>query len=156
LTIGLFVALGSASAKLIHYLVTFFAGKFIGESRRERLDKAGLKVKKWAALALFVAAATPIPDEPVVIPLGLLKYNPVKFYLAFFLGKLVITVPGAYMGAFAKGIFASVISQEVLTVISIALTILVTVVLLKVDVAKTVEKVLKRKIRFGEKVEGDS
>jgi hypothetical protein len=33
----------------------------------------------------FGSAATPIPDEPVAIPLGLTKYNPAKFLLAFFL-----------------------------------------------------------------------
>jgi membrane protein YqaA with SNARE-associated domain len=63
-TIGLLVAFGSASAKFIHYLVTFFAGKYIGEKRRKRLDVASVKLKKYAMLALFVVAATPLPDEP--------------------------------------------------------------------------------------------
>lgn len=156
MTIGFLIALGAASAKSVHYFVTFFIGRFIGEKRRKRLEAAGLKIKKWAALALFVVAATPLPDEPVIIPLGLLRYNPAKFYLAYFLGKLVIAVAGAYLGTFAKGIFASVTSQEVLITISITLTILVTAVLLKVDVEKIAEKVLRRKVRSGEQVEGDS
>ncbi len=74
--IGLLVALGAVSAKSIHYLVTFFIGNHVPAKDRERLHNAGLKVKRWAFLALFLAAATPIPDEPVVVPLGLLKYNP--------------------------------------------------------------------------------
>jgi membrane protein DedA with SNARE-associated domain len=143
-TLGFLVALGSTSAKFIHYLVTFFLGRFLGGERRRRLDVAGLKIRRWAFLALFVAAASPIPDEPVVVPLGLLRYNPIKFCLAFFLGKLSITIVGAYFGRFGQAALLSVTSQEVLMVISIILTIVVTVVLLKVDVGKIAEKVLKK------------
>jgi membrane protein DedA with SNARE-associated domain len=146
LTIGFLVALGSATAKFIHYLATFFIGSVLGKERRKRLDAAGLKLKRWASVALFVVAATPLPDEPVVIPLGLLKYNPVKFFLAFFLGKLSITVLGAYLGKLGEGVLSPFISQEAMIVISIVLTIVFTVVLLKVDVGKVAEKVLKRKI----------
>jgi membrane protein YqaA with SNARE-associated domain len=144
-TLGFLVALGSACAKGIHYIITFFVSKHLSEKRRQRLDAEGLKIKRWAFFLLFVSAATPIPDEPVVIPLGLLKYNPVKFFVAFFLGKLSITVFGAYMGNWSEGVLSSVISQEVFIVISIILTILVTILLLKVDLGKVMKKVLKRK-----------
>ena len=145
LTLGLLVALGSASAKFIHYMVTFFLGRFIGERRRKRLDAAAMKVRRWAFLALFVAAATPIPDEPIVIPLGLLKYNPVKFFSAFFLGKLSITVIGAYFGKWTENILSSAISQQALMIASIVSTVVITIILLKVDVNKIAKRVLRRK-----------
>lgn len=145
-TLGFLVALGSACAKGIHYIITFFVSKHLSEKRRQRLDAEGLKIKRWAFLLLFVAAATPIPDEPVVIPLGLLKYNPAKFFVAFFLGKLSITVFGAYMGKWSEGVFSSVISPEVLIIISIILTVLITILLLKVDLGKVMKKILKRKV----------
>ena len=145
-SIGFLVALGSASAKFIHYLVTFFLSGFLGEERRKRLDAAGLKLKRWAFLALFVVAATPLPDEPVVIPLGLLKYNPAKFYVVYFVGKLSITVIGAYLGRLGLGLLAPWMSQEVLMIASIILTIVVTIILLKVDVGKIAEKIFKRKV----------
>jgi uncharacterized membrane protein YdjX (TVP38/TMEM64 family) len=92
-----------------------------------------------------VVAATPLPDEPVVIPLGLLKCNPAKFYIVFFLGKLSITILGAYLGKLSEDLFASVISQEALMIASIVLTVVVTIVLFKIDVGKIVERVLRRK-----------
>jgi membrane protein DedA with SNARE-associated domain len=147
LTIGFLVASGSTSAKFIHYLVTFFIGGFIGEKRRERIDATGLKFKRWAFLALFVVAATPLPDEPVVIPLGLMKYNPAKFCLAFFAGKLSITIIGAYLGTLSQKLLVPFIDQEILIVASIVLTIVVTIVLLKVDFLKIAEKILRRKNR---------
>jgi membrane protein YqaA with SNARE-associated domain len=145
-TIGFLVALGSAAAKFIHYVVTFFISGHIGKERRERLDAVGSKYGRWASLALFVVAATPLPDEPVVIPLGLLKYNPIKFFLAFFAGKLSITVAGAYFAKTGEALLAPWLTQEALIVMSIVLTIAITVLLLKVDVVKLAEKVLKRKI----------
>ena len=141
-TLGFLVALGSATAKFIHYIVTFFVSGFISEKSRKRLDTTAVKIRGWAALALFVVAATPLPDEPVVIPLGLLKYNPVKFYLAYFFGKLSITVIGAYLGKFGQQFMAPWMGPEILIVTSIILTVVITFALLKVDVNKIAERVL--------------
>ncbi len=145
LTVGFLVALGSTIAKSIHYMVTFFIRGFIGEQRRQRIDASGLKFKQWPALALFVVAATPLPDEPVVVPLGLMKYNPAKFCLAFLAGKLLITVVGAYLGVVGQELLLPFFGQEILIVASVVLTIIVTIVLLKVDVMKIAEKILRRK-----------
>jgi membrane protein DedA with SNARE-associated domain len=143
--IGFLVALGAAFAKGIHYMVTFLVSKHLSEKQRQRLDAEASKIKRWAFLLLFLAAATPIPDEPVIIPLGLLKYSPVKFFAAFFLGKLSITVVGAFLGSWAKGAFSEWLSPETMIALSIVLTVVVTVILLKVDIGKLAERFLKRK-----------
>jgi len=140
-TIGVIVALASALAKLIHYGITFFIGKHFSETRRQRLDAKAPKVRKWAFPMLFIAAASPIPDEPVVVPLGLIKYNPVKFFLAFFSGKLSITLIGAYMGVWTEGIVSPLIGQLGFTVASVVLTVMVTVIMLKVDVEKFIKTI---------------
>ncbi len=144
-TVGFLVALGSTAAKFIHYIVTFFLSGFMSQERRKRLDVAGVKIRRWATLALFVVAATPLPDEPVIIPLGLMKYSPIKVFSAYFAGKLLIGVVGAYFGQLSETIFASVFDQAVLMALSLILTIVITVILLKVDVAKLAERVFKRK-----------
>ena len=144
LLVGIFVALGSALAKGVHYMVTFFVSKHLSEKRRQRLDDDANKVKKWAFLLLYAAAATPIPDEPIVIPLGLMKYSPVKFFTAYFLGKLTIGIAGAFLGSFALDLFSGVLSQTAMIILSIALTITVTVILLKFDLGKLAENSLKR------------
>ncbi len=149
-TLGFLVALGSALAKLIQYTITFFVGKHLGEIRRQRIDVQGLMIKRWAFLLLFVAAATPIPDEPVVIPLGLMKYNIGKFFVAFFLGKLSITIAGAALGIWSEGLISSTIGQSGFIVLSIVLTVVITVVMLKVDLGKIAEKIPKRKISLSQ------
>jgi membrane protein DedA with SNARE-associated domain len=146
--IGLIIALGSATAKSVHYLITYFAGRHLGKQTRKRLDAIAPKFRRWGAIALFIAAATPIPDEPVVIPMGLLKYNPAKFFLAFFLGKLVITIPGAYLGRAAEMMFSPWLTPTVIAIASVILTIIMTGILLKVDVEgiarRTMQKLRKK------------
>jgi membrane protein DedA with SNARE-associated domain len=144
-TIGFLVASGSALAKSIHYAIIFFVSGFLGGERRERLNTAGLKLKHWAFLALFIVAASLLPDEPVVVPLGLMKYSPVKFFVSYFIGKLSIAIVGAYLGKAGQQLLEPWISQEILMAASIILTIVVTVVLLKVDISEIIRKILKRK-----------
>ena len=145
LIIGFLVAFAAALAKGIHYMVTFFVSGHLSEKRRQRLDADGAKVKRWAFALLFLAAATPIPDEPVVIPLGLMKYSPTKFFLSYFLGKLSITIAGAFLGSFTGSYFSEWLSPEIMVVISIVLTVVITIILLKVDLGKLAESFLKKK-----------
>ena len=143
--LGFLIALGAALAKSVHYLVTFFVSKHLSEERRQRLDAEGVKIKRWAFLLLYGAAATPIPDEPVVIPLGLMKYSPPKFFVAYFLGKLTITVAGAFLGAWTRGAFSEWVDPTVMIVLSIVLTIIITVIMLKVDVGKLFGRIFRKK-----------
>jgi membrane protein DedA with SNARE-associated domain len=145
LIVGFLVAFAAAFAKGIHYMITFFVGGRLSEKRRARLDADGAKVKRWAFGLLFLAAATPIPDEPVVIPLGLMKYSPAKFFLSYFLGKLSIAVAGAFLGSFSEGFFSKWLSPDVMVGISIVLTVVITVVLLKVDLGKLSKRFIKKK-----------
>jgi membrane protein DedA with SNARE-associated domain len=75
-----------------------------------------------------------------------MKYNPAKFFSAFFLGKLLITIVGAYLGIVSEGFLSSTIGQGALVIISIILTVVITIILLKIDLGKITEKILKRKI----------
>lgn len=145
LLIGFVIAFAAALAKGIYYIVTFFVSKHLSEKRRQRLDADAVKVRRWGFVLLFLAAATPIPDEPVVIPLGLMKYSPAKFFTAYFLGKLSITVAGAFFGSIAGGYFSAWLSPELMVVISIVLTVVITIILLKVDLGKLAEKLLHRR-----------
>ena len=145
--IGFLVALGVSLAKSVHYIISFFVSKHLSAKKRRRLDAEASKVNRWAFLLLFAAAATPIPDEPVVIPLGLMKYSPAKFFTAFFLGKLVITVPGAFLGKWTSEQFSEWLRPEIMIVLSIVLTIVITYIMLKVDVGKIAENLLKKKTK---------
>jgi membrane protein YqaA with SNARE-associated domain len=142
------IAFAAALAKGIHYMLTFFVSGHLSEKNRKKLDSEASKVKRWAFLLLYLAAATPIPDEPIVIPLGLLKYSPIKFFTSYFLGKITITIAGVFLGSWVEANFSSLINPLEMVAISIGLTIIITFIMFKVDMGKIAEKILKKfKIR---------
>jgi uncharacterized membrane protein YdjX (TVP38/TMEM64 family) len=93
---------------------------------------------------LFVVATTPIPDDPVVIPLGLTKDSPYKFFTAYFMGKLIITISGAFIGAWTGEILSEWLTPEVTIVVAVISTIAVTVILLKFDLGELMENITKK------------
>jgi membrane protein DedA with SNARE-associated domain len=149
--VGVLIALAAALAKGIHYMVTFFVSGHLSQKRQERLHTDARKIRRWAFPLLFLAAATPIPDEPIVIPLGLMKYSPAKFFGAYFLGKLSITIAGVFLGGWAGNIaenwfgLTPDVTFILSIVVSVVLTIIITVILLRVDIDKLAEKYLHRK-----------
>ena len=95
-------ALTSTAAKQIIFYVSYGGRKIISEKTKKRMKPFQKLVKRYGASAAFVAAATPIPDDLVYIPLGLAKYNPKRFFIATLLGKVVlyyvIVLISHYMG----------------------------------------------------------
>jgi len=84
-------AVTATFAKMIIFYVSYGGGKILSEKTRKRMKPFERLVKKYGGVAAFVAAATPIPDDLVYIPLGLAKYNPKRFFLATLAGKFVLS-----------------------------------------------------------------
>jgi len=98
----LIAALTSTAAKQIIFYVSYGGRKIISEKTKQRMKPFQKLVKRYGGSAAFVAAATPIPDDLVYIPLGLAKYNPKRFFVATLSGKIVlyyaIVLISHYMG----------------------------------------------------------
>ena len=86
----LIAAITSTAAKQIIFYASYGGRKIISEKTKKRMKPFQKLVKRYGASAAFVAAATPIPDDIIYIPLGLAKYNPKRFFVATLLGKIVL------------------------------------------------------------------
>ena len=86
----LIAAITSTAAKQIIFYVSYGGRKIISEKTKKRMKPFQKLVKRYGASAAFVAAATPIPDDIIYIPLGLAKYNPKRFFVATLSGKIVL------------------------------------------------------------------
>lgn len=84
-------AVAATLAKQIIFYVSYGGGRIISEKTRKRMKPFERLVKRYGAGAAFIAAATPIPDDLVYIPLGLAKYNPRRFFVATLAGKFVLS-----------------------------------------------------------------
>ncbi|TBR24743.1 MAG: DedA family protein [Candidatus Nitrosotenuis sp.] len=83
-------AITATVAKQIIFLISYGGRKMMTDKTRTRMKPFERLVKRYGAAAAFVAAATPIPDDLIYVPLGLARYNPVRFFISTFLGKIVL------------------------------------------------------------------
>jgi membrane protein DedA with SNARE-associated domain len=84
-------AVASTAAKVIVFSVSYEGRRIIGKASRKRMRPFERLVKRYGAGAAFFAAATPMPDDLIYVPLGLAKYNPKRFFIATLTGKLVLS-----------------------------------------------------------------
>ena len=89
--LALISAVSATAAKQIIFFVSFKGRRIINEKTRKRMRPFERLVKKYGAAAAFVAAATPVPDDIIFVPLGLAKYNPKKFFISTLAGKIVLS-----------------------------------------------------------------
>lgn len=89
--LALLSAITATIAKQIIFYVSYGGRKIIAEKTRKRMRPFERLVKRYGAAAAFFAAATPIPDDLVYVPLGLAKYNPKRFFVATLAGKIVLS-----------------------------------------------------------------
>ena len=88
--LALISALTATIAKQIIFYASYGGRRMISEKTKKRMKPFQKLVKRYGGAAAFVAAATPIPDDMVYIPLGLAKYNPKRFFIATLSGKIVL------------------------------------------------------------------
>ena len=89
--LAIFSALTATAAKQIIFYISYGGGRILSEKTRKRMKPFERFVKRYGGAAAFIAAATPIPDDLVYIPLGIAKYNPKRFFLATLSGKILLS-----------------------------------------------------------------
>lgn len=89
--LAIFSALTATAAKQIIFYISYGGARILSEKTRKRMKPFERLIKKYGGAAAFIAAATPIPDDLVYIPLGIAKYNPKRFFLATLSGKILLS-----------------------------------------------------------------
>ncbi|TXT55181.1 MAG: conserved membrane protein of unknown function [Candidatus Thorarchaeota archaeon] len=130
--IGIIVAIAATLAKSIHYYVVRGSRMALSEERIRRLEREKERVDKYGALALFIAAASPVPDDPLIVYIGLTKYKFITFLISYYIGKVAVTLAGALIGYSIGSFFES----APIVIASIVLTAIITGILYK----RTTEK----------------
>lgn len=89
--LALLSAITATAAKQIIFYASYGGRRIINKKTQDRMLPFQRLVKRYGAGAAFFAAATPIPDDLVYVPLGLAKYSPVRFFIATLTGKIVLS-----------------------------------------------------------------
>jgi membrane protein DedA with SNARE-associated domain len=84
-------ALGATLGKLVIYFLGRGVGHTLPEKSRENLFFFQKLLRRWGILAIFLFAASPLPDDVLYIPLGMAKYKLHHYFLAVLFGKVIVT-----------------------------------------------------------------
>jgi membrane protein DedA with SNARE-associated domain len=91
--IALYGALGAVTAKSIVYLISYYGtnvSKIKGNFNPHDYPETFRTIRKYGWVVVFIASITPIPDNIIFIPLGMYKYNPLKFIGTAFVAKIIL------------------------------------------------------------------
>src|SRR6266568_3845628 len=109
-------ALGAASGKLVSYALGYGARRAI--RKQERFDSLRKLLGGSTFLVGVLFAASPLVDA-AFIPMGIIRYSPLKSYLALYTGKFVWILSVLYVARqlrqpvdqfFGENVYASIVS----------------------------------------------
>jgi len=139
---------GSGIGEMVGYAMGYAGRKAVGEKYERRFAALAKIFSKYGATAIYIFALTPLPDDLIIIPLGLIKYGFWRAFIPCFLGKLSMCAIVAYSGAYASNIIYQLYGEAGVTstiIAAIALSI-VLMLLFKIDWEKILEKYLGEKL----------
>jgi membrane protein YqaA with SNARE-associated domain len=146
--------LGSAVGEFSGYLLGLGGRKVISEKGKRNVEFLLKIFGRYGALAIFMFALTPLPDDLLFIPLGVMRYGFIRAFIPAFLGKLCMSLIIVYSARFTIGIICQIFGIEsdwalaiISMVIALILLTLIFILMFKVDWEKTFEKRIKPKNR---------
>jgi len=110
----LWIALVSGIGAAIGEVVSYYVGRLIGGSKKIKESELGEKFHrmkqqfeknpKTVPITVFLFALTPLPDDVLLVPLGMMNYNYKKTIIPCVIGKTMLTSAicgfGAFVGEF--------------------------------------------------------
>ena len=138
---------GAAAGEFSGYLIGFGGRRVIGEKYKKKMDFLMKLFKKYGPIAIFVFALTPLPDDLLFIPLGVMRYNLLRAFVPALIGKFFSNLIIAYSGRLSLEIVKSLFGVEgegtsllVGTIIGIVLLVIVFIIMFKLDWEKRFAK----------------
>ena len=134
--------LGSALGEFSGYALGYYGRTVVSEERRRKMDYMVKVFDRYGPVAIFLFALTPLPDDLLFIPLGVMRYAFWKAFIPALLGKTLMTFILAYSGQQSIAIIEILFAGSGLlgTVITSVLLIIIIVAMIKIDWEKLFEK----------------
>jgi len=157
LLLAVICGVGAGIGEISAYLIGRGGRNIIEKKYSKRLNSMKALVDRYGLWAVFLFAASPLPDDTLLIPLGVLKYNLWKALLAAIAGKIVLCAILAYGGRFAWGFVEWIFvgGGAIGTVIGILGTFILLYVFLTIDWGKVLgtETIDAKDVKTDEKEE---
>jgi membrane protein YqaA with SNARE-associated domain len=161
--IAVAAGIGSAVGEFSGYLLGFGGRRVIGEKYKKKMEFLMKLFDRFGPIVIFVFALTPLPDDLLFIPLGVIRYSLVRALIPALVGKICMNFIVAYSGRLSVEIIRDIFGVEsdwisglIGMVLALVLLIIVFVVMFKVDWEKHFEKYITKEEDSDEKLESYS
>lgn len=134
---------GSAIGELTGYALGYFGGRMVSEERQRKMTYLVKLFDRYGPLAILLFAMTPLPDDVLFIPLGILRYKLYKAFIPALIGKTVMIFLLVNFGKIAGDILILIFGEGgnlVGMIITTILLIIVIVALYRIDWEKLLKK----------------
>jgi membrane protein DedA with SNARE-associated domain len=98
IAVALLGASGAALGESLYYFVGSGISRILPEKLNLYVNKGRVYLEKYGPVAVFFFALTPLPDEVIWIPIGMLNYDKRKALISCWLGKFLLTAAIAFAG----------------------------------------------------------
>ena len=141
LLLGLTCGLGSTIGEFSAYLVGMGGRKVIEGRYGERLESAKLLIERYGMAIIFLFALLPLPDDVILIPLGMMRYDLKKALIAAFLGKVAMCTIVAYAGRFSYTFVRDIFESGGIVggIGSVVLLAIVLIAMMRIDWTRFIE-----------------
>ncbi|MCD6323900.1 MAG: VTT domain-containing protein [Desulfurococcales archaeon] len=137
-------SLGAASGKIVVYYLGAVARKGLSEISRRNVELFQRLAKRSLFLAIVVMAATPLPDDILYLPLGMMKYPLLPYFIAILTGKVVITSVVVF---YASWITQTASNNVFLVPVWVVVTVILVYLVLKTDWYRVIDKLTRAGVR---------
>ena len=144
--VAFIASLGCVIGEMGGYIVGRGASAFISEERTQNLNKYQLFLidhPRTAPILIYIFAATPLNDDFITIPLGIIKYSFAKTVFWCWLGKLSLMLIFAYNLFSICGLLGG--ESWILSIISLYLILILMYLLIKIDFIELFKKIFKKR-----------
>lgn len=139
---------GSAIGELAGYFLGYYGRRIISEERQKKMDYFLKLFGKYTPAAIFIFALTPLPDDLLFIPLGILQYSLFKVFIPAILGKTLMCYILATFGKIYGDLFVLLFGDTgswIGAAITVVFLILVIYALYRVDWEKVFDRYVTSK-----------
>lgn len=137
---------GSSLGELYGYLLGYYGRAAISEKQQRKMEYMIKIFDYYGPITIFLFALTPLPDDLLFIPLGMMRYKITKAFIPSILGKTMMSAILAYGGRTFGTLLSSLFGQStptlsgITTIITTIALILIIVAMIKLDWEKIFEK----------------
>lgn len=139
--------LGASLGKIIVYSIGYGLRSLILKQHLMKTTHPFRLFRKSIFIATLLFALLPLPDDILFIPLGMMKYDIKRYFVALFLGKFVLTFVTIHLGAQAYWLLEETAGLPTwLSILAmVLLTLYVTYLLSQIDWFKIVQLASEKK-----------